>query len=253
MEADLAAKLARVAALRAGEARGDDDKAWQTVPRIDIPGRPARPELVPVSQLARRSVHSPAGRAALLHAIAHIEFNAINLALDAICRFSAMPADYYRDWLQVAQEEAGHFVLLRDHLRTLGFDYGDFPAHNGLWDMAVRTDHDVLARMALVPRVMEARGLDATPGIQDKLAAVGDTAACAILDIILRDEIGHVRIGNRWYHWCCAQRGLEPTATFIALLREYDATLARGALNYPAREAAGFSRDELLLLESLQV
>ncbi|WP_245804358.1 ferritin-like domain-containing protein [Andreprevotia lacus] len=221
--------------------------------RVTCPGRPERPQLVPPAELVQRKVSSKEGRAALLHAIAHIEFNAINLALDAVHRFRDMPADYVADWLQVAREEALHFSLLREHLRTLGYDYGDFPAHDGLWDMAVKTADDVLVRMALVPRILEARGLDATPPIRGKFAGAGDKRACEILDIILRDEIGHVQIGNRWFHWCCAQRGLEPVATFVQLLRDYDAPAFRGALNYPARLEAGFTDDELALIESLKI
>lgn len=220
---------------------------------VETPGRPARPALVPPAQVPRRSnLRLVENRAALLHAFAHIEFNAINLALDAIYRFRDMPAAYYADWLQVATEEAYHFNLLREHLNSLGFDYGDFDAHNSLWEMAVRTDADVMARMALVPRILEARGLDAVPPLRAKLAAVQDKRACEILDIILRDEIGHVRIGNRWYHWCCQQRDLEPIATFVALLHQYDAPTFRGELNHLARLEAGFSEDEMALIESLK-
>ncbi|UXY14028.1 ferritin-like domain-containing protein [Chitiniphilus purpureus] len=227
-------------------------EAALSVHRLPVPGRPARPLLVEPQQLVQRNVASDEGRAALLHAIAHIEFNAINLALDAIYRFDGMPSGYYIDWLQVACEEALHFSLLVGHLATLGHAYGDFPAHNGLWDMALKTDHDVMVRMALVPRILEARGLDVTPGIQQKLRQAGDARACEILDVILRDEIGHVRIGNRWYHWCCAQRGLEPVANFVTLLRTHEAPPLKGRLNYPARRAAGFSSEELALIESLK-
>ncbi|GLS03305.1 hypothetical protein GCM10007860_04480 [Chitiniphilus shinanonensis] len=221
------------------------------VVRLPVPGRPERPELVPPRALIQRNISTPAGRAALLHAIAHIEFNAINLALDAIYRFGDMPLAYYRDWLQVAKEEALHFTLLCRELARYGHTYGDFPAHNGLWDMALRTDHDVMARMALVPRILEARGLDVTPGIRAKLAQSGDASACEVLDVILRDEIGHVRIGNRWYRHCCAQRGLDPIATFVQLLRDTATPSFRGPLNRDARRDAGFTDEELLLIESL--
>ena len=210
-----------------------------------IPGRPARPPLVPHTQLKRRSANSAAGRAALLHAIAHIEFNAIDLALDAVWRFADMPADYYLDWLRVAREEAQHFCLLRDHLRSLGHDYGDFPAHNALWEMAEKTRGDVLARMALVPRTLEARGLDASPPIRAKLAAAGDQRAAEILDVILADEIGHVAIGNRWFHWLCERRGADPVSTFAMLATQYGAPRPRGPFNLPARRAAGFTEAEL--------
>ncbi|GHD59044.1 hypothetical protein GCM10007350_09830 [Jeongeupia chitinilytica] len=235
----------------------NDDSYLENAPvhvaRIIVPGRPARPELVAPSALANREIHSVEGRGALLHAIAHIEFNAINLALDAVYRFTGMPEAYYNDWLQVAREEALHFSLLCDHLATLGYAYGDFPAHNGLWEMAVKTDDDVMARMALVPRILEARGLDVTPGIREKLKQSGDVRACEILDVILRDEIGHVQIGNRWFHWCCTERGLDPVPTFVGLLHDYDAVLPRGKLNYPARRAAGFSDEELALIESIKL
>jgi uncharacterized ferritin-like protein (DUF455 family) len=194
--------------------------AWRWMPAPcsrrtgSIPGRPAKPELVPPRLVGRRSMATPEGRAMLAHALAHIEFNAINLALDAIWRFPGMPDDYYADWLQVAKEEAYHFSLLDDHLATLGHAYGDFPGHDSLWEMVEKTRGDMLARMALVPRTLEARGLDAIPPLRAKLAQAGDLAAAEILDIILRDEVGHVEIGNRWYLGLCAERGLEPRATY---------------------------------------
>ena len=210
-----------------------------------IPGRPEKPELVAPRLVKRRSMITPEGRAILIHALVHIEFNAINLALDAIWRFPDMPQDYYTDWLQVADEEALHFTLLADHLQKLGYAYGDFPAHSSLWEMADKTRHDLLARMALVPRTLEARGLDAVPSLRDKLVQAGDRDAAAIMDIILRDEIGHVAIGNRWYEWLCEQRGLEPVATYVRLAAEYKAPVMRGPFNMAARRAAGFSEIEL--------
>ena len=213
-----------------------------------IPGRPARPELVLPREVKRRTLQTVEGRAVLIHALAHIEFNAINLALDAIWRFPALPDAFYADWLQVADEEALHFSLLSDHLRSLGFAYGDFPAHNGLWDMADRTRDDVLARMALIPRTMEARGLDVTPGLRSRLAQAGDQAAAEILDVVLRDEIGHVAIGNRWYGWLCAQRGLEPVQTYQRLVEDYRVQVLRGPFNLEARRRAGFSPQELAAL-----
>jgi uncharacterized ferritin-like protein (DUF455 family) len=212
---------------------------------LTIPGRPERPVLAPPETMPRRELNSREGHAALIHALTHIEFSAINLALDAVYRFRALPAEFYADWLQVAAEEAYHFRLLRDHLRTLGYDYGDFPAHDGLWDLAVKTAHDPLARMALVPRLMEARGLDVTPGIQNKLRGHGDKAGAAILDIILRDEIGHVAAGDRWFRHLCAERDLEVEATFLALIRAADAPPPRPPFNEAARLAAGFSAAEL--------
>ena len=215
---------------------------------LAIPGRPVRPILVAPLAAPRRSMATVEGRATLLHALAHIEFNAINLALDALWRFDAMPHAYYTEWLQVAAEEALHFSLLAAHLRTQGVDYGDFPAHNSLWELAERTRHDVLARIALVPRTMEARGLDASPPMRAKLAQAGDQAAAAILDIILRDEIGHVAVGNRWYRWLCTQRALDPVATYAALVVAYRAPTPRGPFNLSARRAAGFTDAELALL-----
>lgn len=226
------------------------DTGATLVPSAPIPGRPQRPELVPPLAVQRRSMRTAEGRAAMVHALAHIELNAINLALDAIWRFAGMPDAYYADWLQVASEEALHFTLLADHLRTLGFEYGDFAAHNSLWDMAEKTQNDVLARMALVPRTLEARGLDASPPVRAKLAQAGDNAAAEILDIILRDEIGHVAIGNRWYAWICSARGLEPSDTYILLSETYKAPQLRGPFNLEARRAAGFSEAELAALGS---
>ncbi|CAN5176602.1 ferritin-like domain-containing protein [soil metagenome] len=214
-----------------------------------IPGRPSLPELVSPLMVGHRSMRTVEGRAALIHALAHIEFNAINLALDAIWRFPGMPDDYYTDWLKVAAEEAYHFSLLAAHLRTLGFAYGDFSAHNSLWDMAEKTQGDILARIALVPRTLEARGLDASPPVRAKLAQAGDMPAAEILDIILRDEIGHVAIGNRWYGWLCRDRGLEPVATYARLAAQYKAPAMRGPFNVEARRAAGFSEVELQALQ----
>jgi uncharacterized ferritin-like protein (DUF455 family) len=213
-----------------------------------IPGQPVQPELVSPLLVKHRSMRTAAGRAALIHALAHIEFNAINLALDAVWRFPGMPRAYYADWLQVAAEESQHFLLLSGHLLTLGYCYGDFLAHNSLWEMAEKTKDDVLARIALVPRTLEARGLDASPPVRAKLAQAGDTAAAAILDIILRDEIKHVAIGNQWYQWLCAARGLEPVATYPLLAVRYKAPQMRGPFNFEARRLAGFSEAELALL-----
>lgn len=215
---------------------------------MPIPGRPQRPELVPPRVVGRRSMATAEGRATLLHALAHIEFNAINLALDALWRYERMPRSYYIDWLQVAAEEAHHFSLLSGHLRLYGFHYGDFPAHDSLWELAEATRHDVLARIALVPRTMEARGLDAAPPMRAKLAQAGDHAAAAILDIILRDEIGHVAVGNRWYTWLCMQRRLDPIKTYAQLACAFRAPIPHGPFNLNARRAAGFTEAELTVL-----
>jgi uncharacterized ferritin-like protein (DUF455 family) len=213
-----------------------------------LPGRPERPVLVHPSALKNRAVGTTEGRASLIHALAHIEANAINLALDMTWRFDGLPEAFYRDWFQVAQEEALHFELLEGHLNGLGFAYGDFPAHDGLWDMATKTRQDVLARLALVPRTLEARGLDATPAIRNKLVSVGDQRGAQILDIILRDEIGHVAIGNRWYRHLCTQRQLDPVTTYACLARQYAAPPLKGPFNLPARRAAGFDEAELAAL-----
>ncbi|MFD2367857.1 ferritin-like domain-containing protein [Pseudoduganella sp. GCM10020061] len=213
-----------------------------------VPGRPARPELVPPRLVGRRSMATVEGRAMLVHALAHIEFNAVNLALDAIWRFPGMPREYYADWLRVASEEARHYTMLSEHLRVLGFQYGDFTAHDSLWEMVEKTRGDIVARMALVPRTLEARGLDAIPPLRAKLAQAGDMAAAAILDVILHEEVGHVEIGNRWYGYLCAQRGLEPQSTYDELAVRYKAPVPKGPFNIEARRRAGFTEAELAYL-----
>ncbi len=248
--ADPADKAAGVRALalqwQAGGMRLDPDNAPDLLETgAVLPGRPVRPLLVAPLSVPRRSMANVEGRAVLLHALAHIEFNAINLALDALWRFPGMPPAYYTDWLQVAAEEALHFSLLSDHLHSQGFAYGDFPAHDSLWELAEKTRHDVLARIALVPRTMEARGLDASPPMRAKLAQAGDHAAAAILDVILRDEIGHVAVGNRWFGWLCEQRGIDPMRTYAHLATAFRAPVLRGPFNLAARRAAGFTEAEL--------
>ena len=218
-------------------------------PPLIEPGRPQRIELVAPRFLKRRRLGTREGKAALIHALTHIEFNAINLALDAVYRFRDMPDAFYHDWIRIADEEASHFLLLRNHLRYLGYDYGDFPAHDGLWDMAVRTAADVEARMALVPRCLEARGLDVTPGIREKLFNAGDHAAAAILDCILRDEIGHVSVGDRWFKFICRQRQTEPESRFCHLLEEYFIGDIKGPYHVMARRQAGFSDSEIEYLQ----
>jgi uncharacterized ferritin-like protein (DUF455 family) len=222
----------------------------ETAPQVlklgDAPGRPARLKVVAPRDVPHRSLATHEGRAALVHAVAHIEFNAINLALDAALRFPDLPALYYQEWLNVAKEEATHFSLLAQHLEShYGVAYGDFPAHNGLWEMAQQTCDDVLARMALVPRVMEARGLDVTPGIAAKLKQAGDLRAAEILGIILHDEIEHVAIGNRWYAHFCAERGVSMFDTFTQMRERYRAPAIKLPLNLVARLAAGFTEAEL--------
>lgn len=247
MDANPVSKAASTEKLRTCYVRGElsvQSDALLNAPE-GLPGRPDRPELVPPLAVKRRAMNTVEGRASLIHALAHIEFNAINLALDAVWRFPNMPEAYYADWLQVAQEEAYHFRLLSEHLQSLGFAYGDFPAHNSLWELAEKTSADVLARMALVPRTMEARGLDATPALRAKIAQAGDLAAAEILDIILREEIGHVAIGNRWFGYLCQQRQLDPIQCFAQLAQQFKAPVLRAPFNVAARLAAGFSQDEL--------
>ncbi len=215
----------------------------------DLPGRSPRPRLLPPQQVPMRGVGSVQGRAGLIHALAHIEANAMDLALDALWRFPDMPEAYYRDWLKVAQEEALHFHLLIEHLKGLGFSYGDFDAHEGLWDMARRTRSDLLARLAVVPRVLEARGLDASPAIGHKLRSAGDRRGSDIIDRILQDEIGHVAIGNRWFRWLCEAKGLDPVAQQALLTQQYGAPHPKGPLNKAARRAAGFTEEEIAALE----
>lgn len=216
----------------------------------DIPGRPAKPELVNPKDLPRRRNNRETGHTSLIHAICHIEFNAINLAVDAIARFSDMPEDYYADWLQVADEEAKHFQMLSAHLATTGFSYGDFPAHDGLWEMAQKTHHDPLLRMALVPRVLEARGLDVTPKMMEKLKQSGDHRAVEILEVIFEEEIGHVAVGTRWFNYLCAERDLDPLTTFTKLLESHFHGAIRGPFHLEARQQAGFSEAELNWLSS---
>ena len=240
--ADLDAKLAAThQALRATDVGADA----LLIATVTLPGRPERPQLVSPKEVPQRSLSTVAGRAALIHALAHIEFNAINLALDIVWRFPAMPEDFYRQWAQVASEEATHFAMLRAHLQTLGFAYGDFPAHDGLWEMAAKTQSDVLARLALVPRTLEARGLDVSPAIRNKLLAVGDTSGAAILEVILRDEIRHVAVGNVWYRYACREQGLDPLTAYSTLAARYNAPRLRGPFNREARLAAGFEQAEI--------
>jgi uncharacterized ferritin-like protein (DUF455 family) len=247
LETDVARKLTLTAVAFAAV---DSQAPWVIdaiepgVVAIPVPGRPPTPVLVPPNQLAQRKLNTVEGRAALIHAVAHIEFNAINLAWDAVYRFPGLPDDYYRDWASVAADEARHFQLLSARLSQLGFRYGDFPAHDGLWQMACDTAHDVMVRMALVPRVLEARGLDVTPGMIERLRRAGDAATIDVLEVILREEVRHVAIGSRWFATICAQRGLRPRDTFLALVQSQAAPL-RLPFNVAARLQAGFDQAEI--------
>jgi uncharacterized ferritin-like protein (DUF455 family) len=246
---DFGAKAVEVAGLlqdvRHGRWRRD---ALAGMIDVRAPGRPERPQLVAPGLVPRRGMGSPAGRLALMHAVAHIEFNAINLALDAVHRFRDMPDAYYADWLQVADEECRHFAMVRAYLQVHGADYGDYPAHDGLWEMAVNTADDVLVRMALVPRVLEARGLDVTPGMIDRLRQAGDDEAAGVLEVIYAEEVGHVASGTRWFRHLCDGRGLEPASTFFDLLGRHFPDGLHGPYNLPARRVAGFSEREIAIL-----
>ena len=253
LEADVQRKLALTAAASAAiasSAHWEDAADKPAITAIPVPGRPPTPVLVPPNQLRQRKLNSTAGRAALVHAVAHIEFNAINLAWDAVYRFPGMPAEYYRDWASVAADEARHFQLLTTRLAELGHQYGDFPAHNGLWQMALATADDVMVRMALVPRVLEARGLDVTPGMIERLRRVDDLATIAVLEVILREEIRHVAVGSHWFAQICSRRGLEARATFLGLLQTHAVAL-RLPFNVTARLSAGFDLIELDALTAL--
>lgn len=221
------------------------------VQAINEPGRPDKPELVHPRNLPRRRLGSEQGRAALLHAVVHIEFNAINLAWDAVYRFRHMPSSYYDDWVTVAEDEARHYLLLHHRLNELGWHYGDFVAHNGLWDMACRTRDDLLARMALVPRVMEARGLDVTPGMRDRFRAAGDVKTADALGIILEEEVAHVAAGSRWFHYLCDEMNIDPEPMYFDLLKQFLPGDVRGPLHREARLRAGFSVSELDQLEAM--
>ena len=251
LEDDPSLKCAAAARIRGEWLNGDFNlNADAPILPIDDPGRPQSPQLLDPRELHRRSFASEQGRLRMLHAIAHIEFNAINIALDAVYRFRAMPTNFIDDWLQVADEEATHFRLLADELVSRGSAYGAYPAHRGLWDMVCKTRNDPLHRMALVPRVMEARGLDVTPAMIDKFEQFGDTAAVAILEVIYRDEVGHVRIGNYWYRELCRQQRVEPQEKFFELVDEYLGGQLRGPFNRDARIEAGFLESEIEALEA---
>ncbi|WP_180683481.1 ferritin-like domain-containing protein [Tepidicella baoligensis] len=256
---DIDDKCRQVEALHAQASDLHLDPETPLAPPPALPGRPVRPPLIDPSTVPSRSPFTPEGHAALIHSICHIEFNAINLALDAVWRFPGMPRPFYLDWLRVAAEEAYHFGLLRAHLRTLPhlgrpepWDYGDFAAHDGLWLMCEKTADDIVARMALVPRTLEARGLDATPLIQAKLRRSGTAPALqtvALLDIILHDEVRHVAIGNHWYRWLCEREGLDPVAHYRVLARRHSAPRLKPPFNDEARRRAGFSQAELDFLQ----
>lgn len=223
-------------------------EAMYPAPDCASVGRPARPVCVPPESLPFRKAVDKDGRAALLHAIAHIEFNAINLALDAAWRFQALGPAFVRDWIGVAIEEAYHYRLIAERMAQLGIAYGDLPAHDGLWRIAEQTADAVLARMALVPRLMEARGLDALPPIFRSFQGIGDKATLRVLSIIARDEVRHVALGDAWFRRLCEAQSLPVAETYQRLIVTYDVPRPRPPFNEAARRAAGFEASELTAL-----
>ena len=229
---------------------GELDWQSQDTPiQYEVPGRLAKPELVTPREVQRRGFNSELQRARLLHALTHIELTAVNLAWDTIYRFRGLPKEYYDDWAQTALEEAGHFLGLRERIRTLGYDYGDFNAHDELWKSAVQTADDIMDRMAVVHRVLEARALDVVPFSREKFIEIGDSETGKILTIIANDEVGHVNAGSRWFRYRCEQRGLDPDTTFFELAKQYIKAYPKGPFNHQARREAGFSEREIQLLD----
>ena len=251
MSSDVTQKQARVSGLRQALTSLQVSSEQAVMPGNLEPGRPEKPVLVHPGKVKRRRLNTDRGRLALVHAVAHIEFNAINLALDAIWRFRGMPRQYYEDWLLVAEDESRHFGWLQGRLEAMGSHYGALPAHNGLWEAAVKTAADPLPRMALVPRVLEARGLDVTPGMITRLQAAGDDETVAILERILDEEVAHVEAGSRWYRYLCAQRSLDADSLFPQLLDQYLNSLPKPPFNFSARLRAGFSDHEISWLKAI--
>lgn len=214
-------------------------------------GLPEKPQLVAPNMLPKRGFGSKKKLAAMLHAITHIEYNAINIAWDAIYRFRNLPTEYYSDWLNVAAEETRHFSLLRGHLNSLGYDYGDFKAHDSLWNVVVKTADDPLVRMAIVPKIHEAHGLDVSPLMIAKFSEAGEQEISQTMQIIYNEEIRHVSIGNHWFEYLCKQRDLFPVDVFKRLFKEYTEPGAKVKLNKKARRQAGFTEEELQFLEQV--
>ncbi|MGR9100138.1 MAG: ferritin-like domain-containing protein [Gammaproteobacteria bacterium] len=217
---------------------------------IALTAFPEKPELLDPRDMPRRQFTTVEGKRAFFHAVGHIEFMAIHLAWDILYRFRGMPERYYREWLRVAEEEAQHFSLIRRHLIGMGMDYGDLPAHSGLWDVAVDTGDDLTARLALVPRYLEARGLDVTPAMIERFRAQNDRRSMEILTRILEDEVGHVQLGSRWFQYVCDCQKVDSEERYKMLISERLKGRRRGSLNRPLRKAAGFSDRELDWLEA---
>lgn len=214
-------------------------------PLPDRPARPEKPALLPPGQTPKRKIGAgPEGRIALLHALAHIELNAIDLAWDIIGRFvnhdPDLPRAFFYDWVRVADDEARHFLMLHQRLEELGAAYGDLPAHDGLWQASQATAHDLLARLAVVPMVLEARGLDVTPTMIERLNSVGDSRSAEILTIIHDDEISHVAAGTRWFHWLCESQSLDPAVTWRHLVAAHFKGAVKPPFNHSSRQKANF-------------
>ncbi len=231
-----------------GELAVASDSQPLPIALVTFPSQPmwVAPRLVP-----KRKLTAKGGNAAFFHAIGHIEFVAIYLAWDILYRFRGLPNAFYQDWLRIADEEAQHFELISKHLQTLDIDYGDLPAHGGLWELAEQTADDLLARLALVPRCMEAHGLDVTPGLIEKFKQLDDNASISILQRILTDEVGHVERGSFWFKYVCEQKQLNPETEYRRLLSEYyQGGKPKGPFNREMRIIAGFSNAELDWLEA---
>lgn len=227
------------------------DEAERSIRPISEVGFPDKPLCVSPRDLPRRRLGSEAGKRSFIHAIAHIEFNAIKLALDIAYRYRNLPEQFYIDWLYVANDECKHFEMLCEHLNNYDCAYGDLPSHDGLWSMAVKTEHDLVARLSLVPRYLEARGLDVTPGMLDKLYAQKDTASAAVLEVILEDEVTHVAHGTKWLEYVCVEQGLDREGVFFENVERYLKGQILGPFNRPLRIRAGFTNDEMDKLEGL--
>ncbi len=220
-------------------------------PNLNIdPGRPIRPTLISPAEVPKRGFGSETRRAALIHALTHIELTAVDLAWDTVYRYRDLPKEYYDDWINTAADETRHFLALRERLRTMGFDYGDFPAHNRLWQHAVDTADDLMDRMAIVHRVMEARALDVVPHTLERFRSIGDAETAAVLTEVANDETAHVGAGTRWFHFRCREEGVDPEHKFFQLVMKYIGHYPRGPFNHDARRKAGFSENEMTLLEA---
>ncbi len=225
---------------------------WQcahVATQLNEPGRLSHPELVATNKVSKRGFGSDKQIAAFLHSLAHIEITAVNLSWDSICRYPNMPQAYYDDWVNTAADEGRHFLALAQQMQRLGYAYGDFVAHNELWGMAIVTADDLMSRMGIVHRVLEARALDVIPFAISKFEAIGDNDSAKVLQMIANDEISHVAAGTRWYRYCCLQQNLDADTTFFQLIAKYLSNYPRGPFNEAARIAAGFSENELELLK----